>query len=93
MESSRSNLNLVRGVFAAVVGGSAGAVAPIAMLTAGTVIRSWITGDSGFDRRFDIGWIRDAWAGPVFGCATVCACAGWTTFARAGGTASRDRWP
>jgi hypothetical protein len=80
MESSRSKLNLVRGVFA-VVGGSAGAVAPIAVLAAGTVIRWWITGASGFDRRYDIGWIRAALPGPVVGCATICACTAWATFA------------
>ena len=73
MESSRSKLNPVRGVFAAVVGALVGGVAPIVVLAAGTVIRWWITGASEFDRRYDIGWVRNALPGPVVGCATICA--------------------
>ena len=84
MKSTILDLNPVRGLLAAVVGASAGAVAPIAIMVACVVLRWWITGASDFDRRYDIGWIRENLPGPVIGCAMVCACAAWATFAPRG---------
>jgi hypothetical protein len=85
MESPTSCLNPVRGLFAAVVGASVGAVAPIVVLFGLAALRWWVRGAPEFDRRYDFAWIRDALPGPVVGCATVFACAGWATYAPRGG--------
>ena len=85
METQPSRRDLSRGLRATISSGVVGAVAPIAALYGLAVVRWWVTGASPFDRRYDIASIRDALPGPVVGCATVCACAAWATYAPRGG--------
>ena len=84
MRSPSSRWDLGRGFRAAVPFGLAGAIVPIAVLYGLFALYWWFTGAPTFIRRVDIARIRMALPGPVVGCATIGACAGWVTYSLRG---------
>jgi hypothetical protein len=84
VELPPSRLNLVRGFFATIVCTLVGAIAPICIMVSLSLLRWWISGASEWDRKYDIHCLKTSLFDPVIGCATVCACAGWVTFAPPG---------
>ena len=81
MPRSKVRLDFARGGCAALILGILGAVAPVTLMFGVTVAGWLLFGSSGWDRRYDLAWLRDRMGGPMLGCATVFAAAGWATFA------------
>lgn len=75
-------LHLRRGLYAALGLGLLGAVIPVAALAVGFLLR-WATAKTGaqFSWDYDFADLKDSLPGPALGCALLCACAGWATYA------------
>ena len=79
-----SKFNLSRGVRGTVLWAGIGAVAPVVMMVVFTLCRWCVWEASASDRQYDIAHLPDSLLWPVIGCAAVCACTGWATYAPIG---------
>ncbi len=73
-----------RGTCASALGALIGGTLPAAALMLFTFCSWFVAGASEFDRQVDLRRLREDLVWPVIGCAVVCACAAWTTFAPVG---------
>ena len=83
-DRQQARIKLWRGIRGASICGLAGAIAP-ATLMIGLTLCGWaVLRSSEFERGLDWRWLKDSIPRPTIGCASVCAGAGWATFAPAG---------
>jgi predicted permease len=76
-------LNLCRGLLATLLGALGGALVSVALALGFTVCGWLVAGTKEVDRQHDVDYLKQYTVYPIVGCAVVCACAAWATFAPA----------
>ena len=83
MESHRTSLNLSRGLWATLLGALVGAFAPKGLALLIALYRWHVSGSPDIASNWAID-LDELMEYPAVGCAAVCACAGWATYAPSG---------
>lgn len=83
-EPNTTSIRPVRGIVAAILAGSAGALLCAGLLIGFVLCRWQIEGTVEVDRRYDVARLRMQLPGPVLGCLLVSGCAGFATWFPAG---------